>query len=166
MNCQSVSFLKWLFQQYKLDSDHATDTIRSPPGLTVNPQLPENVTPTSVKRNKRPGILQAMKKIWSKKRFQVSCCMPYSSCLACWLITDWEFEFDPYVCGFCHSVSSVWGRLDPIPSFRAVSAHSHSCAPPFSCKQTAPIWLIAWGWLQLNRWMSTAHHILMHSGLL
>ncbi|ROL50411.1 Striated muscle preferentially expressed protein kinase [Anabarilius grahami] len=57
-------------RKYKLDSDHATDTIRSPPGLTVNPQLPENVTPTSVKRNKRPGLLQAMKKIWSKKRFQ------------------------------------------------------------------------------------------------
>ncbi len=103
VNCQSVryvSFLKWLFQQSKLDSDHATDTIRSPPGLTVNPQLPENVTPTSVKRNKRPGLLQAMKKIWSKKRFQVRPCMPYFSCLACSLISDWEFEFDPYVCVF------------------------------------------------------------------
>ncbi|XP_056610460.1 striated muscle-specific serine/threonine-protein kinase-like isoform X2 [Triplophysa dalaica] len=54
-----------------LDSDHAFgETIRSPSGLTVNPQLPESITPTSVKRNKRPGLLQAMKKIWSKKRFQ------------------------------------------------------------------------------------------------
>ncbi|TRY96076.1 hypothetical protein DNTS_017234, partial [Danionella cerebrum] len=57
-------------QQSKLDSDYVSGTVRSPPGLTVNPQLPESVTPTSVKRNKRPGLLQAMKKIWSKKRFQ------------------------------------------------------------------------------------------------
>lgn len=159
MNCQSVryvSFLEWLFQQSKLDSDHATNTIRAPPGLTVNPQLPENVTPTSLTRNKRPGLLQAMKKIWSKKRFQVSCCMPYLSCLACWLITDWEFEFDPYVWGFVIQCAPSEGGLTQFPLL-GMLALIHSCAPPFSCKQTTPIWLIVWGWLELNRWTSTTH---------
>lgn len=46
------------------------DVIGSAPGLTVNPQVSE--TPGSPKRKRRPGLLQTMKKIWSKKRFQVS----------------------------------------------------------------------------------------------